>query len=340
MYELIARPQIKLLACGIASAAALALWGLYASPAYRFQAADDTARPQAGESGLFAPPPLEPQLVKPLSRAQAIALNEARPLVRGGLQAAIPFDDRDKFADPSGYRAAVDCLTAAIYYEAGGESATGQTAVAQVVLNRVRHPAFPPTVCEVVYQGSERSSGCQFTFTCDGSLAREPNPNGWQEARRIAERALAGRVEPLVGMATHYHTNWVVPHWAPSLDKIAAIGNHIFYRWSGYWGQRQAFSRSYAGEAANSSRFRLSEELLSKWSDAPILPKDSASQDHAQEDDFLRGRASLLADESTSELVADKTVGRLVVADKPMSVPDANLGRASLLKAGAGVTPQ
>ena len=69
---------------------------------------------------------------------------------------------------------ALECLTAAIYYEAASESDDGQRAVAQVVLNRVRHPAFPGTVCGTVYQGSERA-GCQFSFACDGAMARAPS---------------------------------------------------------------------------------------------------------------------------------------------------------------------
>jgi spore germination cell wall hydrolase CwlJ-like protein len=89
---------------------------------------------------------------------------------------------------------------------------------------------------------------CQFTFTCDGSLTRRPSRTGWDRARKIAADALAGTVESSVGMATHYHANWVVPYWAPRLDKIAAVGNHIFYRWPGLWGRRQAFTQHYAGE--------------------------------------------------------------------------------------------
>ncbi|MFN5901342.1 MAG: cell wall hydrolase, partial [Novosphingobium sp.] len=67
---------------------------------------------------------------------------------------------------------ALQCLAAAVYYEARSESDVGQRAVAQVVLNRVAHPSYPNTVCGVVYQGSERTTGCQFSFTCDGSLAK------------------------------------------------------------------------------------------------------------------------------------------------------------------------
>src|SRR5690606_37364832 len=81
---------------------------------------------------------------------------------------------------------ALECLTAAIYYEAASESDDGQRAVAQVILNRVRHPAFPNSVCGVVYQGSERATGCQFSFSCDGAMARKPSTTGWARAQRIA----------------------------------------------------------------------------------------------------------------------------------------------------------
>jgi hypothetical protein len=110
----------------------------------------------------------------------------------------------------------------------------------------MRHPAFPKTVCGVVYQGSSRP-GCQFSFTCDGSLRRPPQAAAWNAARRIAEEALAGHVEAEVGEATHYHANYVAPYWAPKLAKLTQIGAHIFYRWPGVWGRRGAFNGQYAG---------------------------------------------------------------------------------------------
>jgi hypothetical protein len=142
---------------------------------------------------------------------------------------------------------AVDCLTAAVYYEAAYESLDGQRAVAQVVLNRMRHPAYPKTVCGVVFQGSERTTGCQFTFTCDGSLKRTPSEAGWSRARQVAVAALNGYVMKRVGNATHYHAVYVAPYWSPNLVKVAAIGAHVFYRWTGGWGLPPAFSGSYAG---------------------------------------------------------------------------------------------
>lgn len=142
---------------------------------------------------------------------------------------------------------AAECLTAAVYYEAASEPDQGQRAVAQVVLNRVAHPSYPNTVCGVVYQGSERSTGCQFSFTCDGALARRPNPFFWERARRTAVSALSGYVEPAVGLATHYHTIQIHPYWAPSLNHITTIGAHRFYSFKGKAGQAGTFRFAYAG---------------------------------------------------------------------------------------------
>jgi len=137
---------------------------------------------------------------------------------------------------------ALTCLTQAVYYEAASEPDGGQRAVAQVVLNRVAHPAYPKTVCGVVYQGSERSTGCQFTFTCDGALARMPNRLAWERAESVARAALAGYVYAPVGLATHYHTYAVHPYWAGTLNYIGQIGAHLFYRFGGPAGSSALFN--------------------------------------------------------------------------------------------------
>ena len=141
---------------------------------------------------------------------------------------------------------ALECLTAAVYYEAASEPDAGQRAVAQVVLNRVRHPAFPATVCGVVYQGSERA-GCQFSFACDGAMARIPSRSGWARAARAAAAALGGYVYAPVGLATHYHTYAVTPAWNRTLVMTDAVGAHFFHRWKGYWGTAAAFVQRYRG---------------------------------------------------------------------------------------------
>ncbi len=142
---------------------------------------------------------------------------------------------------------ALQCMTMAIYYEARSEANVGQRAVAQVVLNRVAHPTYPNSVCGVVFQGSERRTGCQFSFTCDGSLAKRPNRIFWDRARGVAASALAGNVYAPVGYATHYHTLAVNPYWAPSLQTVGVIGFHRFYRWKGQAGTASAFRAAYNG---------------------------------------------------------------------------------------------
>ena len=127
---------------------------------------------------------------------------------------------------------ALGCLTSAIYYEAGNEPVSGKRAVAQVIVNRWASASFPKTICGVVQQGAPRA-GCQFTFECDGSLARRPNPESWAQAQSVAQAALAGSVDFEVGAATHYHADYVVPTWATTMVKLVKIGHHIFYRWPG-----------------------------------------------------------------------------------------------------------
>jgi hypothetical protein len=145
---------------------------------------------------------------------------------------------------------AIRCLAQAVYYEAAREPRKGQEAVAQVVLNRVRHPAYPKSVCGVVYQGAANATGCQFTFTCDGSLRWRPEPALWARAEEVAVQALAGYVDADVGSATHYHAVYVAPYWAPGLTKMTQVGQHIFYRWAGGWGEPAAFTGRYAGREA------------------------------------------------------------------------------------------
>lgn len=144
-------------------------------------------------------------------------------------------------------RRATDCLTQAVYYEARSEPVDGQRAVAQVVLNRVRDRAFPHSVCGVVFQGSQRRTGCQFSFTCDGSMNRGIESGAWDRARIVAQAALAGSVYAPVGAATYYHANYVLPWWASSLTRIGAVGSHIFYRWRGALERALAFRQDYAG---------------------------------------------------------------------------------------------
>jgi spore germination cell wall hydrolase CwlJ-like protein len=151
--------------------------------------------------------------------------------------------------DSSAYGMAKKCLTQAVYYEAANEPLDGKRAVAQVVLNRVRHPAYPHSVCGVVYQGWNQTT-CQFTFVCDGALLRAPMPRQWHEAEEVAAEALAGETEAAVGSATNYHADYVLPRWAFTLPKITQLGAHIFYRLPGRWGSAGALTASWSGREA------------------------------------------------------------------------------------------
>ncbi|MBL8773213.1 MAG: cell wall hydrolase [Phenylobacterium sp.] len=183
----------------------------------------------------------------PAEGQTAEEVNALRPFATLPIRPMRPFVLKASGADRA---RAVQCLAEAVYYEAAREPEVGQEAVAQVVLNRLRHPAYPKSVCGVVYQGSARATGCQFTFTCDGSLRYKPMPALWSRARAVAERALNGYVETSVGSATHYHAQYVAPYWAPTLVKMKQVGQHIFYRWTGPWGEPPAFTGRYAGGEA------------------------------------------------------------------------------------------
>jgi spore germination cell wall hydrolase CwlJ-like protein len=160
-----------------------------------------------------------------LSMQEARRTNASIPFVAGQGRAK-PFHFH---GSPASREQAVQCLATAAAYEAGDDE-RGQQAVMQVVLNRVGRPEYPKTVCGVVYQGAARPTGCQFSFACDGSQVRRPERAEWPEARAAARRALSGYVFAPVGLATHYHADWIVPYWIGSLDKIAQVNTHIFYR--------------------------------------------------------------------------------------------------------------
>ena len=188
------------------------------------------------------------------------AIGEDAKLINAGMPySTAPVRAANAFVIPSSdeldHRRAHLCLTQAVYYEAGFEPVGGRRAVAQVVLNRTRHPAYPKSVCGVVYQRNSTPI-CQFTFVCDGSLDRRPEPGSWRIAQQIASEALAGYVEKSVGSATHYHADYVAPRWAPLLAKISKIGAHIFYRWPGSWGMPGAFAGRYIGEPRDPATMR------------------------------------------------------------------------------------
>lgn len=129
------------------------------------------------------------------------------------------------------------CLAAGVYFEARGEPVKGQAAVAQVILNRVRNPAYPNTICGVVYQNKRWRNRCQFSFACDGVRDRVGSKYHWSVASDVAMAVTAGKIWlDEVGSSTHYHAIYVRPKWARKMKKVGRIGLHVFYRtYGGGW---------------------------------------------------------------------------------------------------------
>lgn len=314
------RPSLAVPVILIVTAIAGGAWSAFHFQPHRFGVIRSP-----GVRALRAPPPQSPPLpvlqqgFLPVAPATAEQVNAGIEVSTDPVERARPFAlPQSSALNLAAHQSAVNCLTAAVYYESAGEPEQGQRAVAQVVLNRLRHPAFPKSVCGVVYQGADLRTGCQFSFTCDGSLARTPSQTGWDRARKIALAALGGYVEPSVGTATHYHTIWVVPYWAWTLDKITVLGAHIFYRWKGYWGRRAAFTGAYAGETPDDLGLPQAQGLAA---DEPKNP-DSAStslEPHPLSDEVgqLAGApASAPAADRAVPLRADQEVGTLAVDEK------------------------
>lgn len=256
----------------------------------------------------------------PLKPEDARSRNAQTLFAKRPIEIAPPFVLARTEINAKSWDDALLCLTQANYYEAASEGDQGMRAVSQVVLNRLRHRIYPKTICEVVYEGAARSTGCQFTFTCDGSLGQVPIPAIWARAKRIASDALSGSVMGSVGMATHYHTDWVVPYWAGNLDKIQIIGRHIFYVWKGAMGSRAAFdaSRQLQDAAASAKNYgissqgndptlRIAAERVEIETPLSLPNKENARQD------IRVSRSNLLADEARGSLKADTEKGNLDV---------------------------
>lgn len=120
---------------------------------------------------------------------------------------------------------ALKCLTEALYFEARGESVKGQRAVAEVILNRVDHPAFPNSVCSVVNQRGQ--------FSYKGGNLRMRERAAANRAQKIAQDYLAGAPRGLTSGATYFHTTYVRPSWSKRFTRTTQIGSHIFYRRGG-----------------------------------------------------------------------------------------------------------
>lgn len=297
--------------------------------------------PIAALPGLPAEAPVlgaEPSMAPDDARAR----NAAIPFFAGRIAPAAPFRFTGSGADLARAR---ECLALAAMAEAG-PSDVGQRAVIQVILNRVRHPAFAKTVCGVVFEGAERVTGCQFSFTCDGSLARRYSPGAWAAARSRAEGALYGQVFAGVGNATHYHTDWVYPYWSPKLVKLAQVETHLFFRWPGYWGTPGAMRVAYRG--GEPDPLALMSPTEAQDAEAPPafapLPPDTPKVSGGEvkvRDDSGRGNFLLLANADAAQAVANarklcgptgtcRVLGWSDVAAIPLTFPVPPASRAKL----------
>ncbi|MBX7482604.1 cell wall hydrolase [Qipengyuania qiaonensis] len=202
-----------------------------------------------------------------LDAADAKSRNAAVDFASIGPGSARPF----RFVGSSADRIrARDCLALAGMAEAGGGN-EDQRAVMQVVLNRARHPAFAKTICGVVFEGSQRPTGCQFSFTCDGSLARRYSDAAWRMARARADAMLDGATDATIGNATHFHADYVYPWWSDKLDKVAKVGPHIFFRWRGFWGSGNALSARYRGDEPDWTALRTTAQAVAAANPLPTL---------------------------------------------------------------------
>ena len=208
-----------------------------------------------------------------LTADDARARNAAAGFAAVGPGTASPFSFDGSEADRARAR---DCLALAGMAEAGNGD-DDQRAVMQVILNRVRHPAFAKTVCGVVFEGSQRPTGCQFSFTCDGSLARAYSKAAWRNARARADDMLGGATHAAVGNATHFHADYVYPWWSDRLDKGAQVGTHIFFRWRGFWGRRTALSARYGGDEPDPLRLRETALAMGTVNPLPTLLQSGES---------------------------------------------------------------
>ena len=181
-------------------------------------AAIDPALASAALAAIEKATPLDPSIPLPIIASDQLAYSRANTPTTE--HAANPYSERERW-----------CLATGIYFEARGEAYRGQVAVAQVIMNRVKHSVYPNSICGVVFQNQSWRNRCQFSFACDGIPERVTEPKAWAQAREITEKVTTGSLYLAeVANATHYHANYVYPHWAPRMTKLTRIGAHIFYR--------------------------------------------------------------------------------------------------------------
>jgi len=149
----------------------------------------------------------------------------AEPISKGEARAVDPIGEEP-------LDGAVTCLARTIYWEARGEGNAGMQAVANVVINRLRHTGFPKTICGVVKQGHEQGA-CQFSWWCDGQgdTAEEHEP--YTLAKEIARTALNRQLDDRTNGALYYHHQRLTPSWSKEYIRTVEVGGHVFYKPAG-----------------------------------------------------------------------------------------------------------
>lgn len=121
------------------------------------------------------------------------------------------------------------CLALNVYFEARGESHTGQHAVAWVTFNRVDSEEYPDTICDVVFQDS------QFSWTHDGKSDKPKDRLSWKIALYIALNVYKDHIrgyyfnDPTKG-STMFHASYADVYWKEDFIETAQIDNHVFYK--------------------------------------------------------------------------------------------------------------
>ncbi|MEM7460203.1 MAG: cell wall hydrolase, partial [Pseudomonadota bacterium] len=210
------------------------------------------------------------------------------------------------------------CLAEAIYYEARSESLAGQLGVAEVIANRVNDHRYPNTICDVVFQGATRTTGCQFTFTCDGAMNSQPRGAKWDKAQSIAAHVMLDLNERKTGGATHYHATYVDPVWNSGLIKTRQIGTHIFYRFP----RGAEWSVATARQSARLAQRRAGLKTIVPAGAASVAPTE------------LLTPASTAAELNARALQEVKTSGRL-----PEPAPTDTLTEAAIEMEQSTVSP-
>jgi spore germination cell wall hydrolase CwlJ-like protein len=190
---------------------------------------DPVEEAPAPKVAMLAPQPQIPEAKKPEAEPKRLAMSP--PVWKLESTFKLKKVEKQKVVAQRRVRLAEqNCLARAIYFEARSETELGQLAVAKVILNRVKDPEYPKSICGVVYQGANRARSCQFSFACDGQPDDPHNPEAWDRASRVAQKALDGdQTVKIMGAATHYHADYVRPRWSRHMKRLIKIGRHIFY---------------------------------------------------------------------------------------------------------------